>query len=181
MHQKEQEEAMMMRSLAIAALVIGLAGPAVAEQKSTADQKTRQEIEAFMNKWVDAYNRADGNTMISMTASDSFGVGDHGVMTGDQRIERIIQNEQKSGGKVTNLRVEEVRMIGRNAAVAAGPYTVTYSNPRPLTLEGTWMQVLEREHGAWKSVATGYTPKFNRPEAAGAGNQQPSSGSSTQQ
>jgi hypothetical protein len=47
MHQKEQEEAMMMRSLAIAALVIGLAGPAVAEQKSTADQKTRQEIEAF--------------------------------------------------------------------------------------------------------------------------------------
>ena len=170
---------MMMRSLAIAALVLGLASPAMAEQKSAADQKTRQEIETFMSKWVDAYNRADGNTMMSMTASDSFGVGDHGVMTGDQRIERIIQNEQKSGGKVTNLRVEEVRMIGRNAAVAAGPYTVTYSNPRPLTLEGTWMQVLERERGAWKSVATGYTPKFQRPEAAGARNQPPSSGSST--
>jgi ketosteroid isomerase-like protein len=172
---------MMMRSLAIAALVLGLASPAAAEQKSAADQKTRQEIETFMNKWVDAYNRADGNTMMSMTASDSFGVGDHGVMTGDQRIERIIQNEQKSGGKVTNLRVEEVRMIGRNAAVAAGPYTVTYSNPRPLTLEGTWMQVLEREHGAWKSVATGYTPRFNSPPPpATAGSPPPSSGSSTQ-
>jgi ketosteroid isomerase-like protein len=177
------EEAMMMRSLAVAALVVGLASPALAEQKTgtTADPKARQEIEAFMNKWVDAYNRADGNTLISMTANESFGVGDRGVMTGDQRIERIVQNEQKSGGKVTNLRVEEVRMIGKNSAVAAGPYTVTYSNPRPLTLEGTWLQVLEREHGAWKSVATSYTPKFNRqPSAAGAGNPQPSSGSSTQ-
>lgn len=173
---------MTMRSLAVAALVVGLASPALAEQKAgtTADLKARQEIEAFMSKWVDAYNRGDGNTMISMTATDSFGVGDHGVMTGDQRIERIIQNEQKSGGKVTNLRVEEVRMLGKNSAVAAGPYTVTYSNPRPLTLEGTWMQVLEREHGAWKSVATGYTPKFNRPSAEGASNPQPSSGSSTQ-
>jgi ketosteroid isomerase-like protein len=171
---------MMMRSLAIAALVLGLASPALAQQKGNADRKTRQEIESFMNKWVDAYNHADGNTMVSMTANDSFGVGDHGVMVGDQRIERIVQNEQKSGGKVTNLRVEEVRMIGKNAAVAAGPYTVTYSNPRPLTLEGTWLQVLEREHGAWKSVATSYTPKFNRPAAAGASNPQPSSGSSAQ-
>jgi hypothetical protein len=173
---------MMTRSLAVAALVVGLASPALAEQKAgtTSDLKARQEIEAFMNKWVDAYNRGDGNTMMSMTATDSFGVSDHGVMTGDQRIERIIQNEQKSGGKVTNLRVEEVRMLSKNSAVAAGPYTATYSNPRPLTLEGTWMQVLEREHGVWKSVATGYTPKFNRPSAEGASHPQPSSGSSTQ-
>ena len=171
----------MMRSLAVAALALGIASPALAQQTGAADQKARQEIETFMSKWVDAYNRGDGNTMISMTASDSFGVGDKGVMTGDQRIERIIQNEQKSGGKVTNLRVEEVRMIGRNAAVAAGPYTVTYSNPLPLTLQGTWMQVLEREHGAWKSVATGYTPKFNSPPPpATAGSPPPSSGSSTQ-
>ncbi len=173
---------MMMRSLAVAALVVGLASPALAEEKTgaTASPKVRQEIEAFMNKWADAYNRADGNALVSMTANDSFGVGDRGVMTGDQRIERIVRNEQKSGGKVTNLRVEEVRMIGKNSAVAAGPYTVTYSNPRPLTLEGTWLQVLEREHGAWKSVATGYTPKFNRPRDEGASNPQPSSGSSTQ-
>lgn len=173
---------MTMRSLAIAALVLALASPALAEQKSgaTADPKARQEIETFMNKWVDAYNRADGDTLISMTANDSFGVGDRGVMVGDQRIERIVQNERKSGGKVTNFRVEEVRMIGKNSAVAAGPYTVTYSNPRPLTLEGTWLQVLEREHGSWKSVATSYTPKFNTPGAAGASNPQPSSGSSTQ-
>jgi len=106
-------------------------------------------------------------------------VRDRGVMVGDERIERLVQNEQKSGGKVTHLRVEEVRMIGKNSAVA-GPYTVTYSNPRPRPLEGTWLQVLEREHGAWKSVATSYTPKFNTPGAAGASNPQPSSGSSTQ-
>jgi ketosteroid isomerase-like protein len=173
---------MMMRSLAVAAIVLGLASPANAQQTGAADQKARQEIEAFMNKWVDAYNRGDGDTLVSLAAGDSFGVGDHGVMTGDQRIDRMVQNERKSGGKVTALRVEEVRMVGRNAAVVAGPYTVTYSNPRPLTLEGTWLQVLEREHGAWKSVATSYTPKFNRtpPGAAGARNPPPSSGSSTQ-
>src|SRR5690348_12397453 len=105
----ELEEAMMMRSLAVAALVVGLASPTLAEQKTgaTASPKVRQEIEAFMNKWADAYNRADGNALVSMSANDSFGVGDRGVMTGDQRIERIVRNEQKSGGKVTNLRVEE--------------------------------------------------------------------------
>jgi ketosteroid isomerase-like protein len=170
----------MMRSLGVAVLAVGIASPALAQQGGTADQKSRQQIEAFMNKWVDAYNRGDGNTLTTLIATDSFGVGDHGVMTGDQRIERMVQNEAKSGGKVTELRVADVRMIGRNSAVAAGPYKVTYSNPRPLTLEGTWLQVLERDHGAWKSVASSYTPKFNRPGSGAAGNPEPSSGSSTE-
>jgi ketosteroid isomerase-like protein len=170
---------MMMRILSAAVLVVGLASPAIAQQGGAAEQKSRQEIEAFMSKWVDAYNHGDGKTLTDLTAADSFGVGDHGVMTGEQRIERVVQHEATSGGKVTDFRVEEVRMIGRNAAVAAGPYTVTYTNPRPLTIQGTWLQVLERQRGSWKSVAASYTPKFRERAPAAAGNPQPSSGSST--
>lgn len=172
---------MMMRTLSVAMLAVAVASPAIAQQGGAAGQKSRQQIEAFMNNWVDAYNHGDGKTLTALSATDAFGVGDHGVLTGDQRIERIIENEAKSGGKVTDLRVEDVRMIGRNAAVAAGPYTVTYSNPRPLTIEGTWLQVLERQHGNWKSVAASYTPKFSRPTPGAAGNPPPSSGSSTPQ
>jgi ketosteroid isomerase-like protein len=171
---------MIMRPLSIALIAIGLTSSALAQQSAAADQKARQQIEAFMSKWVDAYNRADGKTLSALTTADSFGVGDHGVLSGDQRIERIIENEQSSGGKVISFRVDEVRMIGKDAAVAAGPYTVTYSNPRPITLQGTWLQVLQRQHGSWKSVATGYTPKFTQAAPTGVSNPQTSSGSSTQ-
>jgi ketosteroid isomerase-like protein len=176
---------MMVRLLAIAVLAVGLAGPAVAQQ-GAAPERTRQQIEAFMREWIDAYNRGDSRTMASLTTADSFGVGDRGVISGNQRFERAVENEANLGAKVKSMDVDEVRMIGRNAAVAAGSYSVTYTNPQnpqPLTIEGTWMQVLERQRGGWKSVAASYTP-FNPPPspppAAGASAPQPSAGSSTQ-
>jgi ketosteroid isomerase-like protein len=173
---------MMVRLLTIAVLAAGLAGPAVAQQ-GTAPEKTRQQIEAFMHEWIDAYNRGDSRTMASLTTVDSFGVGDRGVISDNQRFERAVQNEANLGAKVTSMDVDQVRMIGRDAAVAAGSYSVTYNNPTPLTIQGTWMQVLERQRGGWKSVAASYTP-FNPPNpapppAAGASNPQPSAGSST--
>jgi hypothetical protein len=63
------------------------------------------------------------------------------------------------------------------AAVAFGERVTLHPS---LVGPPAWLQVLEREHGSWKSVATSYTPKFNTPGAAGASNPQPSSGSSTQ-
>ena len=169
---------MMVRLLAIAVLAVGLAGPAVAQ--GNAPERTRQQIEAFMHEWMDAYNRGDSTTMKSLTTGDSFGVGDRGVISGNERFERAVQNEANLGAKVTSMDVDQVRMLGPNAAVAAGSYSVTYNNPQPLAIEGTWMEVLERRHGGWKSVAASYTP-FNRPppSAAGASNPQPSAGSST--
>ena len=171
---------MMVRLLAIAVLAVGLAAPAVAQQGAPSE-KTRQEIEAFMHAWMDAYNRGDSTTMKSLSTADSFGVGDRGVISGNERFERAVQNEANLGAKVTSMDVDQVRMIGRNAAVAAGSYTVTYNNPQPLTIEGTWMEVLERQRGGWKSVAASYTPVNPSPPAAtGASNPQPSAGSSTQ-
>jgi ketosteroid isomerase-like protein len=172
---------MMVRLVAIAALAVGLAGPAVAQQ-GTPSEKTRQQIEAFMHEWMDAYNRGDSAAMASLTTTDSFGVGDRGVISGNQRFQRAVQNEANLGAKVSSMDVDQVRMIGRNAAVAAGSYSVTYNNPQPVTIEGTWMEVLERQRGAWKSVAASYTP-FNPPPppppAAGLSSPQPSTGSST--
>jgi uncharacterized protein (TIGR02246 family) len=175
---------MIARILSVALLAVGIASPAVAQGTSAAPhaapQKTRAEIESFMQRWVDAYNHGDATTFARLIAPDSFGVGDRGVISGTRRIERVEENEAKLGGKVASMRVEEVRLLGRNAAVAAGPYAVTYSNPRPLTIQGTWMQVLERRHGVWQSIAASYTPMTAPPPpAAGASNPQPYSGSST--
>lgn len=170
----------MVRSLGIAILAVGLATPALAQQ-SDAPAAARQQIEAFMNQWVAAYNRGDGQAMAALTTTDAFGVGDQGVISGNQRFEHAVQNEAALGAKVTSMEVQQVRMLGRNAAVAAGPYSVSYSNPQPLTVKGTWMQVLERQRGNWRSVAASYTPATSPPvpTAAGAGNPPPAEGSST--
>lgn len=170
---------MIVRSLAIGILAIGLASPALAQQ-SDAQATDRQQIEAFMNQWVDAYNRRDARTMAALTTTDAFGVGDLGVVSGTDRFERAVQNATAVDSKVTSMQVERVRMIGRDAAVAAGPFSVTYNNSGPRTMRGTWMQVLERRDGGWRSVATSYTPSNvpTPPAVAGVGNPQPSSGSS---
>lgn len=171
---------MIMRSLAIAIVAVGLATPALAQQ-GNAQATDRQQIEAFMSQWIDAYNRRDARTMAALTTADAFGVGDLGVVSGNERFERAVQNAGAFDAKVTSMRVQQVRMLGPDAAVAAGPFSVTYRNPQPLTKEGTWMQVLERQSGRWKSVAASYTPANapTSPAVAGAGNPQPSAGSST--
>jgi len=148
---------MIVRSLAIAILAVGLAGPALAQQGG-AQGTDRQQIETFMNQWVDAYNRGDSQKMAALTAADALGVGDQGVVSGNDRFARAMQSAAAYGAKVTGMQVEQVRMIGRDAAVAAGDYSVTYNYPDPLTTQGTWMQVLERQYGIWKSVAESYTP-----------------------
>lgn len=170
---------MIVRSLALAILAVGLASPALAQQ-SAAQATARQQIAAFMHQWIDAYNRRDGRTMAALTTADAFGVGDLGVVSGDERFERAVQNATAFDAKVASMQVEQVRMIGPDAAVAAGPFSVIYNNPGPLTMRGTWMQVLERQHGGWRSVAASYTPATaaTPPAMAGAGAPQPSAGSS---
>jgi ketosteroid isomerase-like protein len=171
---------MIARSLAIAILAVGLAHPALAQQ-SAAQETARQQIEVFMNQWVDAYNRRDGRMMAALTTADAFGVGELGVVSGNERFERAVQNGAAFDAKVTSMQVQQVRMIGQDAAVAAGPFSVTYNSPAPRTMQGTWMQVLERQAGGWKSVAASYSSSNapTAPAVAGAGNPQPSAGSST--
>src|SRR5690348_10719905 len=117
---------MIVRSLAIALLAVGLASPALAQQ-SGAQATARQQIEAFMNQWIDAYNRRDGRTMAALTTADGFGVGDVGVVSGKERFERAVQNAAAFDAKVISMQVQQVRMIGPDAAVAAGPFSVTYN------------------------------------------------------
>lgn len=167
-----------LRSLSLAPLALALAVPALAQQNGAAPPKARQQVEAFMQKWKDAYNSGDGDTLAKLIDPASFGVSDRGTISGNDRVERAMQNEAKLGGKVTELSVEQVRSLGRGAVVATGPYAVTYSNPRPLTIQGTWMQVLHHEKGGWKSVAASYTP-LTRPQAAEGATTPPSSAAST--
>lgn len=172
---------MIARSLALAILAIGLASPALAQQREAQETATaRQQIEAFMNQWIDAYNRRDARTMGALTTADAFGVGDLGVVSGNERFERAVQNGAAFDAKVTSMQVQQVRMIGRDAAVAAGPFSVTYNSPKPMTMQGTWMQVLERQHGAWRSVAASYASSNAPmpPAVAGSGDPQPSAGPS---
>ena len=173
---------MMLRLLSLATFAVVLTVPAVAQQKdAAAQQDTRQQVEALTAKWVEAFNKGDGKAVAALYSADNISVNRLGMMTGAKNYEERVQHEVKLGGKIT-LKVDQVRAMGSNAALAAGPYQITYTaNPAGSQFEGNWLRVFEREAGDWKIIASTFTP-ITTPTATtatGATAAQPSTGTST--
>ena len=92
-----------------------------------------------------------------------------------------IEDEAKMAGKIT-LKVDQVRAIGNDAALAAGPYQITYTaKPAGSQFEGNWLRVFERQAGDWKIIASTFTPATTptATTATGTTGVQPSTGTST--
>jgi uncharacterized protein (TIGR02246 family) len=173
---------MMLRLLSLATIAVVLSVPAVAQQKDAAAQQvTRQQIEALTAKYVEAFNKGDGRTVAALYSADNIAINPLGMMTGAKNYEERVQHEAKIGGKIT-LKVDQVRAMGNDAALAAGAYQITYTaNPARSQFEGNWLRVFEREAGDWKIVASTFTPvtKPTAITATGATGAQPSTGTST--
>jgi uncharacterized protein (TIGR02246 family) len=173
---------MMLRLLSLATFAVVLSVPAVAQQKDAAAQQvTRQQIEALTAKWVEAFNAGDGKAVAALYSADNISINPLGMMTGAQNYEERVQHEVKMGGKIT-LKVDQVRAIGNDAALAAGPYQITYTaNRAGSQFEGNWLRVFEREAADWKIVASTFTPVTTptATTATGATGAQPSTGTST--
>jgi ketosteroid isomerase-like protein len=99
-------------------------------------------------------------------------------MTGAQNYEERVQDEAKMGGKIT-LKVDQVRAVGKDGALAAGSYQITYAaNPAGSQFEGNWLRVFARQAADWKIIASTFTP-VTTPTATGATGAQPPTGTST--
>ena len=175
-------EIMMLRLLSLATFAVVLTVPAVAQEKDAAAQQgARQQIEALTAEWVEAFNRGDGKAVAALYSVDNISVNPLGMMTGVQNYEKRVQDEAKQGAKIT-LKVDQVRAIGSDAGLAAGPYQVTYTaNPAGSQFEGNWLRVFEREAGHWKIIASTFTPLTTptATTATGATGAQSSTGTST--
>ena len=173
---------MMLRLISLATFAVVLTVPPVAQQKdAAARQRTQQQIEAVTAKWVEAFNSGDGKTVAALYAADNIAVNRLGMRTGAQDYEQRVRDEAKLGAKIT-LKVDQVRAIGKDAALAAGAYQIGYtSNPTGSQFDGNWLRVFERQGSDWKIIASTFTP-VTAPAAAtatGTTGAQPSTGTST--
>jgi uncharacterized protein (TIGR02246 family) len=174
---------MMLRLVGLATFAVVLAVPAVAQQKdAAAQQRSRQQIEAFTAKWIEAFNKGDGKAIAAMYSPDNIAINRLGMITGAQNysFEDRVRDDARMGGKIA-LTVDQVRALGKDAALAAGHYQVTYTaNPAGSRFEGNWLRVFEREAGDWKIIASTFTP-VTTPAATTTGGKgpQPSTGTTT--
>jgi uncharacterized protein (TIGR02246 family) len=172
---------MMLRLLGLATIAVVLSVPAVAQQKDAAAQQVTQQIEALTAKWVEAFNKGDGKAVAARYSADNIAINPLGMMTGAKNYEERVQHEAKMGAKLA-LKVDQVRVMGNDAALAAGPYQITYTaNRAGSKFEGNWLRVFEREAADWKIIASTFTP-ITTPTAttgASATGAQPSTGTST--
>lgn len=172
---------MMLRSLSIAIVAVSLATPALAQQSTGSQQDVRQQVEAWVNKWVEAYNKGDAKAILAMNGPNACTITSTGMTCGEQKIEQVVLNVIKMGPHFT-MTVNEARPIGRDGATAAGSYRVTFTNnPATSQVEGNWLRVLERQGNDWKSVASSFTPLTTPTPgvATGTTGAQPTTGTST--
>ena len=72
-------------------MAIGFAGPALAEEQDTVDPQVRQEIEAALLKFEEAFNNHDSAAMATLFTVDAVQVldwGEGGRFSGQQAIEK---------------------------------------------------------------------------------------------
>jgi uncharacterized protein (TIGR02246 family) len=77
--------------LALAGLAIGSAVPALAQDRNTVDPQVRQEIEATLIKFEEAFNKHDPTAMATLFTVDAVQVldwGEGGTFSGQQAIEK---------------------------------------------------------------------------------------------
>jgi uncharacterized protein (TIGR02246 family) len=139
-------------------LAAAAAAPAFAQAPGAADPKLRAEIEAVFTGWLEALNKADGRAAAAFFAPGAPAINPGGVVRGDSQdyVNRVAQQSQRNTN--TMATIDEVKMIGSDAAYALGPYTVTQStNKQHTQLQGNWLQVFERRGDAWKIAASTFT------------------------
>ncbi len=174
-------------SLGLAMLAFGVALPALAQQSIGSQQQARQQqvarqqVETWVSEWGDAYNRGDANTVFAMSDANACTIDITGKVCGLTNMEQRLQEVMKMGPHL-DLKVDEVRPTGQNAATALGSYRVTFTNnPASPRAEGNWLAVLERQGTDWKAVASSFTRIATSAPAVATGSTgaQPATGTST--
>jgi uncharacterized protein (TIGR02246 family) len=133
-----------------------------------ADENTRHEIEQFVARFAEHYNKQDAAFLASEFAKDAVRVSSGAAAVGRQAIEEIFKTQFKIGFNHIDLTVDQVSPLGTDAAVTIGKYQATgQGQSGPLKVDGLWSEVEVREGGAWKirvlTVVPNPPPPSNTP------------------
>jgi uncharacterized protein (TIGR02246 family) len=107
---------MKMHLVALAGLAIGFAVPALAQEQNTVDPEVRQQIEAAVTKYEDAFNRNDATAIAALYTADAAEVFEHkgagDSACGREAIEQSYAAHFASNPTKLSLKVVQVYPMG---------------------------------------------------------------------
>ena len=158
---------MNLRSVGMIMLVVACAAPAFAQQPVRPQQDLRQQIEAAVDSYIQAFNKEEAQTVVGLYAPDGIAINSRwGMVTGKDSIEQQLRGDFKNRPNArATVTVDQVQALGRDAALAAGPFTVTVPGNE---FHGSFALVFEREGEAWKLHLSTFTRQINPAGVAGS-------------
>jgi ketosteroid isomerase-like protein len=133
-------------------LACAFSAPSFAQQTNGADQPTRQQAEAIVNKYVDAVNKGDTQAYSDLFAPDAIDINPFGKHKKTAKDFGATLDMTRKLGLTLHAKVEDVEpLLGGQGAFAIASYTGSYSNyPVAPNVSGNFLFVLERIGDAWK-------------------------------
>jgi uncharacterized protein (TIGR02246 family) len=133
---------MKLRSLlAFTGLVISLAVPSIAQEQNTVDPEVRQQIEATLTKFGEAYNKHDAAAIAALFTPDAVEVWYSEAASGQQAIEKRYAVDAASGNSIVGNLVQ-VYSIG-NDICAIWEFSLS-------TWKGHAVTIYVRDADTWK-------------------------------
>jgi uncharacterized protein (TIGR02246 family) len=133
---------------AFAAFAIGFAVPVVAQEQNTVDPEVRQQIEAAVTKYEDAYNKNDAAAIAALYTADAVEVFEKdaagGSASGREAIEQRYATHFASSPAKLSFKLVQVYAIGDDVCA------VSEFTPQFRSGKGHHAKILVREADAWK-------------------------------
>ena len=141
--------------LALAALAIGFAVPAFAQQKETVDPQLIQKLDTINKKYNEAVNNHDAAAFGALYTEDAIFVTDTGPVYGRKAIEKWYEDGFKGSQPKNNtftIDPHSVRMLGPDTLTYSGGWSETDKgkNGEDVPIKGYCSVVATRQGDGWK-------------------------------
>jgi len=152
----------MMRSILCLTMLAGLAFRvplADAAQEDATSSERHAELEAFVERYLDAFNSQDADGIRSVcSAREAFAWFEDGELRypSVDRILEVIAAMPPGMRFETRLEGRELRLVSDEVATLATGFVTTASGPATFSFEGSMTLVLERESDGWR-ILLGHT------------------------
>ena len=121
---RERRAGLLLALAGMSAAVVGQGGEALAQQTSAAGrQDVRQAVEAFITKYLDAYNKKDAAGVAALYTEDGLLVPPGPITTGKQNIEKAWRAVFDAGRTGLRYDIQQVQAEG-NIVWSVGQFTV---------------------------------------------------------
>jgi uncharacterized protein (TIGR02246 family) len=134
--------------LALAGFVIGFAVPALAQEKDTVDPEARQQIEAVLTKYEDAFNKNDAAAIAALYTADAVEVFEKdaagGSASGREAIEKRYADHFASNPSKLSVKVVQVYAMGDEVCA------ISEFSRRFRSGKGYHAKIFVREADDWK-------------------------------